>query len=40
MDWLFVTPDVQVQAAWVDPASPSAPTASDHRPIVAEVHLQ
>ena len=39
IDWLFVTPDVRVEASWVDDTPPHAPMASDHRPIVAEIHL-
>jgi endonuclease/exonuclease/phosphatase family metal-dependent hydrolase len=39
IDWLFVTPDVRVQGSWVDAGPPTEPMASDHRAIVAEVHL-
>ncbi len=39
IDWMFVTPDIQVRDSWVDHASPGSPVASDHRPIVAEVRL-
>ncbi len=39
IDWLFVTPDVRVDGSWVDDAPPQAPMASDHRPVVAEIHL-
>ncbi len=39
IDWLFTTSDVTVQDAWVDAGPPDAATASDHRPVVADIQL-
>jgi endonuclease/exonuclease/phosphatase family metal-dependent hydrolase len=39
IDWLFVTPDIRVDASRVDDASPESPIASDHLPVVADLTL-
>ena len=39
IDWLFVTADIDVQDSWVDFGSLDGATASDHRPVVADLRV-
>jgi endonuclease/exonuclease/phosphatase family metal-dependent hydrolase len=39
IDYLFVTEDVRPLRAWVS-AAPEVVTASDHRPVIAELELE